>query len=71
MTKKLHVQHFWKKHPLRKEWHFGGGQSKKKLTKNFEAARHIHKKKYRVQKIWSKSVISALGSGQSNLQRPV
>ena len=70
MTKMLHMQHFWKKHPLRKEWPFGGGQSKKKLTKFFEAARHIHKK-YRMQKIWSKSVISALWSAESNLQRHI
>ena len=58
------------KHPLRKERPFWGGQSKKKWTKILEGARHIHKK-YRMQKIWSKSVISALWSAESNLQRPM
>ena len=29
MPKMLYVQHFWKKHPLRKEQPFSGGQSKK------------------------------------------
>ena len=66
----LCAQHFWKKHPLRIERPFWGGQSKKKWTKILEGARHIHKK-YRMQKIWSKPVIWALWSAESNLQRHI
>ena len=52
-------------------WHFAySPHFGKKWTTFFATARHIHKK-YHMQKIWSKSVIPALGSGQSNLQRPV
>ena len=61
---------FLEKHPLRIERPFWGGQSKQKWTKILEGARHIHKK-YRMQKIWSKSVISALWSAESNLQRHI
>ena len=65
----LYIQHFWWSTHFETNNLFEGVRVKK-LTIFFEAARHIHKK-YRMQKIWSKLVISALWSAESNLQRPM
>ena len=65
----LYIQHFWWSTHFETNNLFEGVRVKK-LTNFFEAARHIHKK-YQMQKKWSKSVIPAIGSAKSNLQRHI
>ena len=60
MPEMPYVRHFWRSTQFGKNNHFEGVRVKK-----------IIHKKYHMQKIWSKSVISALWSAESNLQRHI
>ena len=56
--------------PCEKKRLFWGGKTPKKLAKFFLRLRDVYKK-YILQKNWTKTAISALSSGQSNLHPPI
>ena len=56
--------------PLRKKTALSGGKTEKNLSQFFLRLANTYKK-YILQKNWVKTVIPALSSGRSNLQRPI
>ena len=56
--------------PLRKKTALSEGKTEKNLSKFFWRLANTYKK-YILQKNWVKTVIPALSSGRSNLQRPI
>ena len=56
--------------PLTKKTALSGGKTEKNLSNFYLRLRDIHRK-YILQKKWVKTVIPALSSGRSNLQRPI
>ena len=58
------------RNPLRKKTVLSGGKTEKNLSQFFLRLANTYKK-YILQKNWVKTVIPALSSGRSNLQRPI
>ena len=58
------------RNPLRKKTVLSGGKTEKNLSQFFLRLANTYKK-YILQKKWVKTVIPALSSGRSNLQRPI